>query len=467
MELEVKVIPATRNAKTHKLLEDNRKKVAAYIRVSTLKGQQSNSFVNQAEYYRELIGKKKDWEFVGIYDDGGVTGTNLKKRDGFNKMIADALDGKIDLIVTKSITRFARNTMDTINNLRKLKAVGVEVYFENDNIWTLSEDGEFVITVISAMAQEESRSISENTKWGMRQNMKKGKGCIAFSRFLGYNRSPDGGYFIDEEEAAIVRRIYKEFLYGYAVADIVKRLEDDGIKTVTGKEKWETSVIKSILKNEKYCGDCVMQKYYVKDHMTKEILKNNGELPKYYVKNHHVPIVDRAIWELTQEELKRIKPFAKVTVSEGFFRGMVFCTACKNDSVCLYGPRIAHSSDKYRSIFYCCNNRYKLKCNAPRIKEDVLILVVVDSVMALISNGNMPEFILEKMRMSDLISFVEGKINYLTMIFVNKMIDKILVVYGDEVEVYFSTGKKVSMNLNRYETDDRLKTAYDFIKIIT
>lgn len=181
---EIEIIPATLNKNSDNVNENIKRRVACYARVSTDKDQQINSLQNQVEYYHSLISKKEDWIFVGMYYDEGISATSTKWRAGFNELIYDALSGKIDLIVTKSVTRFARNTIDAISSVRILKEHGVEVFFEKDNIWTLSGESEFVLTIISAIAQEESHSISENTKWGMRKNMQKGIGCVPFSSFL-------------------------------------------------------------------------------------------------------------------------------------------------------------------------------------------------------------------------------------------------------------------------------------------
>lgn len=284
LEQIINIIPA------NKVEEKNEKKevrVVIYVRVSTSKKEQVRSFNNQIDYFRKKIDKREDWRLVNIYADEGTTGTSTKNRSQFLQMIEDAKKGEFDLILTKSISRFARNTLDTIKYTRLLKSLNVGVYFEKDNLWTLSDDGEFILTVIAAVAQEESRSISENTKWGMRRKMSKGIGCVPFSNFWGYDRGEDGGYLINEKQAEIVKRIYNDFLNGYTLKDITLLLEKDDIKTVKGKDKWGTSTISSILRNEKYKGDCLMQKYYVLDPITKKLLKNNGEIDQIYVINHH------------------------------------------------------------------------------------------------------------------------------------------------------------------------------------
>ena len=206
--------------------------------------------------------------------DEGITGTNMKKRDGFNQMIADALDGKIDLIITKSVSRFARNTVDSLTTVRKLKEKGVEVYFQKENIYTLDSKGELLITIMSSLAQEESRSISENTTWGQRKRFADGKMSLAYSNFLGYKKgSEDGEMEIVEEEAVIVRRIYDEYLFGKTPYDIATRLTEEQIPTPGKKTQWRVSTIISILHNEKYRGDAILQKKYTVDFLSKTTKK--------------------------------------------------------------------------------------------------------------------------------------------------------------------------------------------------
>lgn len=454
------IIPATKNENTHSDLNENRKKrVAAYVRVSTTKDQQFKSFKNQIDYFQKFIEGHEDWCLVGIYHDEGVTGTNTKKRDGFQRMISDAMDGKIDLIVTKSITRFARNSIDAIYYIRLLKEKGVDIYFQNDNIWTLSEKGEFVITLISALAQEESRSISENTKWGMRKNMMQGRGCVNFSRLLGYDRGENGEYVINESQAEIVRTIYDLFIQGYTLYDIKDILEEKNIKTVTGKDTWTRLGIKTILCNERYKGDILMQKYYTCSFISHTMKKNKGELPQYYIKNHHEAIIEEEKWDLVQSKIKRIKPYARTRVCERFFKGIIYCTACHEKCRNLYGPKTSHSNNKYRSIFYVCNNRYMKKCVAPIIKESELILIIYDVFEEFVTQ------ILESgINTSNLITITEGKVEYYSIILVYEMIDDILVLPNNKLKILMINGIERVIDLERYKTDSRKNNAYAYIK---
>ena len=241
----VVTIPATAprfSAQTHMTIK--RRKVCGYARVSTEKEEQQNSYEAQVDYYTDYIQSNPEWIFVGVYSDEGITGTSIKKRDGFNSMIEDAMNGKIDLILTKSVSRFARNTVDSLTTIRKLKDRGVECYFEKENIWTFDSKGELLITIMSSLAQEEARSISENTTWGQRKRMQDGKVSVAYSSFLGYRKGDNGGPMqIVEEEAVIVRRIYREFLEGKTPYDIAARLTAEGIPTPMKKTKWQMSTI--------------------------------------------------------------------------------------------------------------------------------------------------------------------------------------------------------------------------------
>lgn len=236
------------------------KRVAAYARVSTDNDEQLSSFDAQMDYYTRHIKSNPAWTFVEVYTDEGISATSTKKRDGFNRMISDGLDGKIDLIITKSVSRFARNTVDSLTTVRKLKEKGVEIYFEKENIYTMDSKGELLITIMSSLAQEESRSISENVTWGQRKRFADGKVSLPYGQFLGYEKGEDGLPKIVEKEALVVRLIYKLFLEGKTPAGIAKYLTTNKILTPAGKDIWQPSTVLSILKNEKYKGAAMLQK---------------------------------------------------------------------------------------------------------------------------------------------------------------------------------------------------------------
>ena len=255
-------------------VEGRKRRVAAYARVSTDSDEQFTSFEAQVDYYTRYIAEHSEWLFVKVYADEGISGTSTKHRVGFNEMIEDALAGKIDLIVTKSISRFARNTIDTLTTVRQLKEKGIEVFFEKENIYTLDSKGELLITIMSSIAQEESRSISENVTWGQRKRFADGKVSLPYKNFLGYRRGKDGKPQIVESEAKIVRKIYRLFLEGLTPTHIARTLTEEGIPTPGGKVIWQNSTVESILTNEKYKGDALLQKKYTVDFLSKKQKKD-------------------------------------------------------------------------------------------------------------------------------------------------------------------------------------------------
>lgn len=342
-----------------------KRRVAAYARVSTASEEQENSFEAQVSYYTQKIKENPSWIFVDVYSDEGITGTSMKKREGFNRMIDDALAGKIDLILTKSVSRFARNTVDSLTTVRKLKEKGVEVYFEKENIYTLDSKGELLITIMSSLAQEEARSISENVAWGRRKQFADGKHSLAYSRFLGYDRGPNGEFVINEDEAVIIRRIYQEYLAGLSPYTIAKGLTADGIPTPARKNVWQASVVASILTNEKYYGAAILQKT-VKEFMTKT-RKNTGELPMFYISQDHEPIISPVQFNMVQEEMQRRKEAGNRAQSVSIFSGRIVCGDCGG----YYGRKIWHAGSKYASWHWHCNNKFQKRkyCTTPTLKE--------------------------------------------------------------------------------------------------
>lgn len=310
MELQQKgknvtIIPARINRTEDHGRESGKRKVAAYARVSTCRECQQTSYEAQIQYYTSYIQAREDWAFAGIYADEGVTGTSTRKRYEFRKMIQDALDGKIDLIITKSVSRFARNTVDSLTSIRQLKEHGVECYFEKENIWTFDAKGELLITIMSSLAQEESRSISENTRWGMRKAFRDGKVFVPFKHFLGYDRGVNGELQINPQQAETVRLIYQLFLEGGTFYGIAAELTKREIPTPYGKKIWNDRTVKNILKNEKYRGDALLQKRYSRDFLDREMRTNEGEVPQYYVVGNHEAIIEPQIFEAVQTELRR------------------------------------------------------------------------------------------------------------------------------------------------------------------
>ena len=388
---KITVIPSTINPFTH--LPTNtlyKKKVAAYARVSTLQEEQASSYEAQVDYYTKYITKRPEWEFVKVYADDGRTATNTKKRNGFKDMIEDALNGKIDLIITKSVSRFARNTVDSLINARSLKAKGIEVFFEEQNLSSLDPQAELMLTILSSMAQEESRNISENVKWGKRKRCAEGYTAVGYKRFLGYDKHPTDakiGFIINEEQSEIVKDIYKEFLNGKSVNAIATMLESKHIPTPSGKEKWQQSTIISILTNEKYKGDARIQKTYVENFLEHKSLKNNGEVTQYYVESHHEPIISPEDWDRVQVEMERRKKFNKSFNSITPFSSRLICEDCG----CFYGLKVWHSNDKYRKQIYRCNGKFDkthAQCETPTLVEETIKDAFVKAYNAFIGGKN-------------------------------------------------------------------------------
>ena len=301
-------------------------------------------------------------------------------------MIADALAGKIDLIVTKSVSRFARNTVDSLTTIRKLKEHGVEVYFEKENIYSLDSKGELLLTIMSSLAQEESRSISENVTWGQRKRFADGKVSMPYKHFLGYRRGENGEPEIVEEEAAAVRKIYRLFLEGKTPFGIAQALMAAGIPSPAGKTKWSTSTVLSILTNEKYKGDALLQKTFCTDFLTKKMKINEGEVPQYYVENSHPAIVSPEMYDLVQQELARRKSQKRPHSGSSIFSGKIICGCCGNT----YGSKVWHSNDQYRRVIWQCNAKFRNaeKCTTPHLTEDVIKSAFVTALNRLIVDKN-------------------------------------------------------------------------------
>lgn len=366
---EIEFIAATKTLQQQPLSSTTRKKrVAAYARVSTEQDEQQSSYEAQVDFYTRHIQSNPDWEFVGVFADRGITGTNTKNRESFNRMIDLALNGGIDIILTKSISRFARNTVDTLQTVRELKAVGVEVRFEKENLHTFDPKCEMMLTIMSSLAQEESRSISENVRWGKQKSMRDGKVNLAYSHFLGYKKGADGRPEIVEEEAIIVRKIYDLFLSGKTINEIASILTEMGIPTPAGKAKWSVSTVRSILCNEKYKGEALLQKTFTVDYLTKEVRKNNGEVPSVRVRNSHEAIIEPEVFDKVQELLaESSKRRAKVRTKHPF-AGKIICGDCGE----FYGHKVwrLRSTGERYNVWYC-NHKYDGDelCDSPRLRE--------------------------------------------------------------------------------------------------
>ena len=297
-------------------------------------------------------------------------------------MVADALAGKIDLIITKSVSRFARNTVDSLTTIRELKEHGVECYFEKENIWTFDSKGELLISLMSSIAQEESRSISENVRWGKRKSMADGNVSVAYSKFLGYDKGPDGELVVNPEQAALVRRIYSMFLRGYTICQIANTLTDEGIPTSAGKKQWRRCGVLYILTNEKYKGDALLQKTYVPNFLTKRAKMNQGEIQQYYVKDNHEAIIEPEVFDHVQ---RMISAGGRGSRKSGvsILAGKICCGDCGG----YFGQKVWHSTDKYRRVIWRCNQKYEKgdkKCSTPHLTEEQVKKLFVKALNELI-----------------------------------------------------------------------------------
>jgi DNA invertase Pin-like site-specific DNA recombinase len=365
----VRVIPAT----IHKPSAQNSammsvRRVAAYARVSTDSEEQLTSYEAQVDYYTRYIKEHDGWEFAGVYTDEGISAVNTKKREGFKQMVADALAGDINLIVTKSVSRFARNTVDSLSTVRQLKEKGVEVFFEKENIYTFDGKGELLITIMSSLAQEESRSISENVTWGQRKRFSDGKVSMPYKQFLGYEKGEDGIPKIVDDEAETVRRIFRMFTNGMTFSAIAKCLTEDEISTPGGKTVWQSATVRSILTNEKYKGDALLQKCFTVDFLTKKQKVNEGEVPQYYVQNSHPAIIAPDEFDAVQSEIARRKRMGRPCGCRSPFSAKIVCGECGG----FFGSKVWSSNSKYRKTIWRCNDKYKgdAKCDTPHVTED-------------------------------------------------------------------------------------------------
>ena len=382
---KVTMIPATINPLTHlPSINARKRRVAGYARVSTDSDEQFTSYEAQVDYYTKLIMNNPDWDFVKVYTDEGKTGTNTKNRGGFKEMIADALAGNIDLIVTKSVSRFARNTVDSLVTIRKLKENGVECFFEKEGIYTFDGKGELLITIMSSLAQEESRSISENITWGQRKSFSDGKVHLPYKRFLGYEKGADGRPAIVEHEATVVQLIYRLFLDGKTQAGIGKYLEAHGILSPGGKEKWSKSTITSILTNEKYKGDALLQKKITVDFLEKKMKINEGEVPQYYVEGSHPAIIEPDEWGHVQAEIARRKALGKAYSGKSTLSAKLVCEDCGG----FFGSKTWHSTDKYRRSVWQCNSKFAedKHCQTPVVDTETVHLLFLKAYNQVMSD---------------------------------------------------------------------------------
>lgn len=370
-------------------------RVAAYCRVSTKEEDQANSYEVQKEYYTDKIMSNPVWTMAGIFADKGITGTSVKKREDFMRMIRHCRQRKIDVVLTKSVSRFARNTVDCLYYTRALKELGIAVIFEKENINSLEEDSELRITLSGAFAQSESESISANVRWGKRQSIKDGKVTFQYKTLLGYEKGPDGNPVIIPEEAETVRRIFEWYLAGKSVRDIRLALVAGGFQNAVGTTDWTTSNLRSILTNEKYCGDALLQKTFVKDFISKKSIPNTGQLAKVLIQNNHEAIISHEIFDAVQLELARRRaqdgrsrksaPTGRGKFSGKYaLSGLLFCGECGT----AYRRVVWTQHGEKRAVWRCTSRLdygRKYCLNSPTLDEEPLqqaILNAINSVMS-------------------------------------------------------------------------------------
>ena len=361
-----------------------RLRVAAYCRVSTDQEQQLGSFENQIHYYTELIAKNPEYEFAGIYADEGITGTSVKKRKGFQRLIKDCEAGKIDLILAKSISRFARNTIDSLKYARKLSAMNIGIQFEKEGFNTLENGGELMYTIYSCMAQEEFRNISENTSWGIRHMFS--QGISRCPGIYGYDNSAPHVLTINKEQAVIVKRIFAEYLNGYTACEIANRLNEELIPGIHGVSAWDGVSINRMLENERYKGDALLQKYYSESYLTKRTKRNLGKYDQYYVEQDHEAIVSKEIFEAVQLERARRKDYLRrhgihtlSTRKGSSFTNHIFCSKCGSlyvryrsaNGKCYYKCSCRKRNDGKRGGYK--EGKCRFLCDAPIVSEDELL----------------------------------------------------------------------------------------------
>jgi len=389
----VTVLPARKHARKDSDEEKLKLRVAAYCRVSTDSDEQATSYDAQIEHYTTYINGHPDWTLAGIYADDGISGTNTKKREEFNRMIDECMAGSIDMVITKSISRFARNTLDCLKYIRQLKEKSIPVFFEKENINSMDSKGEVMLTIMASLAQQESQSLSQNVKLGLQYRYQQGEIQVNCNRFLGFTKDENKRLIVIPEEAEIIKRIYREYLEGASMLKIKRGLEADGILNGAGNEKWHTSNINQILRNEKYIGDALLQKTYTTDFLTKTRVKNHGVVPQYYVENSHEAIIPREIFMQVQEELiqRRI-----VHTSPNGKNRTFSCTHCFSNMIVCGGcgevfRRVHWNNRGKKSIVWRCVSRLEntgLFCDARTVLESTLEQVMVTAINQAICDKN-------------------------------------------------------------------------------
>ena len=373
--MAVRIIPAQQVARRNGVETQKKLRVAAYCRVSTDGEDQETSYEAQVTHYTDYISNHEGWELAGVFADEGISGTSTAKREQFNKMIEACENGEVDMVITKSISRWARNTLDSLNYIRKLKALGIGVVFEKENIDTLGASGELLITIMSSLAQQESQSISQNVRLGIQYSFQQGRPMLCHTRFLGYTKNRgDKALTIVPEEAEIVRSIFRDYLEGYSIGEIVKKLENRGIKAPGGGDRWPHHTVSSMLQNEKFAGDLLLQKSYTEDFLTRKSVKNEGQFPQYYVENAHPPIVPKEVFMRVQGKLMQQDEVRSAHKNALF--GLIVCGVCGEQ----YRRAKERSTVKWR-----CKNRSRKRnsCNGRPVLETEIIDALIEAFNSL------------------------------------------------------------------------------------
>ena len=439
MRENVTLIPARRRAGNRVATAEEKPKirVASYCRVSTDSDEQAGSYEVQVQHYTDCIKRNKEWELAGIYTDDGISGTNTKKREGFMEMIDDCMAGKIDMVLTKSISRFARNTIDCLKYVRKLKEKNIAIIFEKENINTLEASGELLLTIMASLAQQESASLSQNVKLGLQFRYQDGKVQVNHNHFLGYTKDEDGNLIVDEDEAIIVKRIFKEYLEGASFRDIAIGLERDKVKTGGKRYRWHLSTIQGILQNEKYMGDALLQKTITTDFIEKTRIKNDGSAPQYYVKDSQEAIIPRDIFTQVQEEMvRRANMFSgiegkkkRVYSSKYALSSICTCSRCGD----IY-RRIAWNNRGKRSNVWRCCTRVEggpKACDAPTVQETELQEATVKAINLMVRCSSMKEIFKENIALA-MADDNSGELEEINMVLAAKQTELVKLAHANK-----------------------------------
>lgn len=453
---DITVIPPDPKYDKHIRIENKILNVAAYCRVSTRFEQQESSYEAQIDYYTRKIEMNKNWSCAGIYADEGKAATGTKSRDSFNDMIEDCYAGKIDLILTKSISRFARNTVDFLRVIRELKERQIRIIFEKENIDTMDNTGELLITILSSQAQEESRNLSENTRWGIVRKFEQGIVQVNHKKFLGYTKNEEKKLIIVPEEAVVVRKIFDLYLQGLGAYKIARALQAEGIQTITGKEKWHPQTIHKMLHCEKYMGDAILQKTYTIDFLTKKKVMNNGYVKKYYVRNSHEAIISKEQFYQVQEEIKKRSFAGEKSIRKRYssaypLSGLIICGKCSGTY-----HRVTWQNKSGKIFVWRCRERLKtgtINCKqSATIRESEMMKLLSKLFNTIIKTDPADSTVYLIKTKAVLIVNLGDKEEFndddITKQLLNKVIDRIVIEDEKTATVHFKSGLTMEKTLS-------------------